>query len=216
MSKQPLSPCGDDDLPPPYTAGQSDIGFFASHLRGTHSQGQTSELSDSQILATLIGPVDSFLASISSIRPTPKFVDGVVVPEDAVGPGWILTEAGDRHKREVAWVVRVRTNTKTAGDEKLGKEESWDNQASSSDRGFTDWGRYDDEVNSKPDDKAALWWSDEHLAHRLARRLQPNSSRFTLGTIAVRADEVTFRRENEMGIWESKTGWCIIVRVSLH
>lgn len=31
-------------------------------------------------------------------------------------------------------------------------------------------------------------------------------------TMTVRAEEITFRRENEMGIWESKTGWGIVVR----
>ncbi|KAK0388140.1 hypothetical protein NLU13_4385 [Sarocladium strictum] len=32
----------------------------------------------------------------------------------------------------------------------------------------------------------------------------------------VNAEEVSFRRENEMGIWESKTGWAIAVRVILR
>lgn len=35
-------------------------------------------------------------------------------------------------------------------------------------------------------------------------------------TMRVRAEEVTFRRENEMGIWESKTGWGLVVKVSIN
>ncbi|AEO68457.1 uncharacterized protein THITE_2170766 [Thermothielavioides terrestris NRRL 8126] len=34
--------------------------------------------------------------------------------------------------------------------------------------------------------------------------------------MTVRADEVTFRRENEFGIWESKTGWGIVVTVTVR
>lgn len=32
----------------------------------------------------------------------------------------------------------------------------------------------------------------------------------------VTAEEVTFRRENEMGIWESSTGWGVVVRVRIR
>ena len=35
-------------------------------------------------------------------------------------------------------------------------------------------------------------------------------------TMAVRAAEVTFQRENEFGIWESLTGWGIVVRVRIR
>jgi hypothetical protein len=34
-------------------------------------------------------------------------------------------------------------------------------------------------------------------------------------TMNIRAEQVTFRRENEMGIWESKTGWGIVVRIRI-
>lgn len=35
-------------------------------------------------------------------------------------------------------------------------------------------------------------------------------------SMLVTAEEVTFRRENEMGIWESSTGWGVVVRVSIR
>lgn len=34
-------------------------------------------------------------------------------------------------------------------------------------------------------------------------------------TMTVTAEEVTFRRENEIGIWESRTGWGLVVRVRI-
>lgn len=35
-------------------------------------------------------------------------------------------------------------------------------------------------------------------------------------TMTVRPDEVTFRRENEFGVWESMTGWGIVVTVKIR
>lgn len=35
-------------------------------------------------------------------------------------------------------------------------------------------------------------------------------------TMTVDAEEVTFRRENEMGIWETSTGWGLVVRVKIR
>ncbi|OAA41255.1 hypothetical protein NOR_05333 [Metarhizium rileyi] len=34
--------------------------------------------------------------------------------------------------------------------------------------------------------------------------------------MTVNAEETTFRRQNEMGIWESRTGWGLVVRVTLR
>jgi hypothetical protein len=34
-------------------------------------------------------------------------------------------------------------------------------------------------------------------------------------TMTVRAEEVTFRKENDFGVWESMTGWGIVVRVTV-
>ncbi|KAG5982016.1 hypothetical protein E4U55_002406 [Claviceps digitariae] len=35
-------------------------------------------------------------------------------------------------------------------------------------------------------------------------------------TMVVSAEETTFRRQNEMGIWESRTGWGLVVRVRIR
>ncbi|KAK2601889.1 hypothetical protein QQS21_004576 [Conoideocrella luteorostrata] len=34
--------------------------------------------------------------------------------------------------------------------------------------------------------------------------------------MTVKAEEVTFRRQNDMGLWESKTGWGLVVRVNIR
>lgn len=76
------------------------------------------------------------------------------------------------------------------------------------------------------------WWKNEDQARFLARYLntelatspsaaerspQSQSSRGHIGQggvySTVRAEEMTFRRENEMGLWESKSGWTIIFTV---
>lgn len=216
--KQLPSRSVEDDLPPPYTAAAtSDNGLFTSHLRALYSPAQTAETSDGLILASLVDPIDSFLASIAGIRPVPKQVEAAFVPEDVMGPGWMHSDGGDRHKGEVARVVRVGRNTKGYSDGKGRKERPSENQASSSDKGFTDWGRYDDEVSfDEPDPETSLWFSDEELAHRLARRLEPATREANPGRMTLGAEEITFRGENEMGIWETKTGWAIVVRVLLQ
>lgn len=81
-----------------------------------------------------------------------------------------------------------------------------------------------------------LWWRGEDLARRLAGYLdrqlqslppsrlekvsqtggQPGSgSRLQAlsgnARATVRTEEMTFRRENDMGLWESKSGWTIII-----
>ncbi|KFH40866.1 hypothetical protein ACRE_084330 [Hapsidospora chrysogenum ATCC 11550] len=234
-----------DDLPPPYTPGPappSSDGLFTSHLHDLVSQAHASasssstDVSDSQILATLVDPVESFLASIPHYltrRPLPRIVEATFVPADALGAGWRLTEEGDSHRGEVSRMIRVERARTKGGDDKS----SWNEKSRASttttttttttssssrrieERGFTDWGRYDDEPSpSDADPDAALWFADEHLARRLARHLQPRTTTLhdptgTVAGMSVRADEITFRGENEMGIWESKTGWAIVLRV---
>jgi len=220
---------GCDDLPPPYTPAappQTDS-LFTSHLHGLVSQARNSSSSsidgDSQILATLVDPIESFLASIPHIRPLPRVVEATFVPADALGPAWRLTDEGDRHRGEVNRMIRVeRAHTKGGnGDKKSSSSSTTIPSRRIEERGFTDWGRYDDEPPSDPDPDAALWFTDEDLARRLARHIQPRTTLHDdpsglVAGMSLRADEITFRGENEMGIWESRTGWGIVVRVELR
>lgn len=89
-----------------------------------------------------------------------------------------------------------------------------------------------------------LWWDDESQAHRLARGLETEikgpqdlSRRQVMQNVKdarsstrhddesassaesvktkVWAEQTTFRRENEMGLWESQSGWTIILAVTI-
>ena len=211
MSKQHAMGDFDEDLPPPYTESAHE-NYFSSHLSNLHnavsSQPQTDN--DTHILSLLVDPIDNFINQASDLRPASKTVEGTFVPEEAVSSEWRLTDEGEQHRGECTKVIRVSTKQT---DSKCSKEKSWGSaQAeSSSGKEFDDWGRWD-EPSSSADTEEALWWADEDLAMRLAKHIQPTSLR----GMNVRADHVTFRRENEMGIWESKSGWAIVVRLQLR
>lgn len=213
MSKQPLPPQGgfDEELPPPYTERAND-NSFSSHL--SHLQNslpaQSSADDDSGILATLVDPIDNFITQVSNLKPTPKTVEGTFIPEEALSPEWTLSDEGEKHKGELTKAIRVKTKSKE--DTKISKEgSSWRTEEPlDSTNEFDDWGRWD-EPSSNASTEDALWWTDESLALHLAKSIQPTSLR----GMHVRAEHVTFRRENEMGIWESKSGWGIVVRLRL-
>lgn len=212
MTKQPLPDQGvfDEDLPPPYTESAGE-NYFSSHLSSLHNtiSSRPSTDDDGRILAALVDPIDNFITQASNLRPAPKVVEGTFIPEEAVSKDWTLSDEGEKHKGELTRAIRVKTKSK---DTKLSKEpSSWQTEgSSSSNKEFDDWGRWD-EPSSSADTEEALWWTDETLAMRLAKHIQPTS----LKGMDVRAEHVTFRRENEMGIWESKSGWGLVVRLEL-
>lgn len=213
MSNQALPDRGalNGVLPPPYTeiANQDYFSSHLSNLLGSVSS-QTSTNDDGRILAALVDPIDNFITQASNIRPTPKVVEGTFVPEEALSSEWTLADEGEKHKGELTKAVRVKTRSK---DTKLAKEQSsWGSEGSSSSiKEFDDWGRWD-EPGSSAATEDTLWWTDEDLTLRLAEHIQPT----TLKGMDVRAEHVTFRRENEMGIWESKSGWGLVVRLQLQ
>lgn len=233
-----------DDLPPPYSpsAGNS---IFAPQLRSLHlpqdqlplyRQDQAGDTEDHvhQILSGLVDPIEAFIASVFEMRPAPRMVEGALVPADALGPKWTLTDQGERESGEYRQVIRVQRKALQGGmsgkDDRASGTGGSNGHGSGSgssepreQRGFADWGRWDDEASSDPDPETALWWSDEDMAKRLARQLQntmlsqPVKQAGSPGrtwSVLSRAEEVTFRRENEMGIWESKTGWGIVVHLT--
>ena len=266
MSKQPIDPVLSqvDDLPPPYTS-TADEAFSSSpsaipvpslftsqlsnlrHLIHSQQAAHTSarEERDNQILALLVPHVEDFISSIATFSPTPSKAEAILVPSDAVGHEWQLSDEQETGEGEIRQVILVEQHNKLRGDTKR---------------------------TSGPDDGAshgaagsALWWADEDMARRLAKHLQPHKntperiatssqptpppkqeskpSRWKLfsrgaapetpaststapstskhvptedAIMTTKAAEVTFRRENDFGIWESNTGWGIVVRVRLQ
>lgn len=262
MSKQNQDAL-DEDLPPPYSptspssqtipSSQAIPSLFSSHLSTLPSRilsaraARTTERDerDSETLAILVPHVEELLQSITAMDPPPRLVEMTMVPEGSVGTEWIFSDEDQTRK-----VVRVHENTKTKGDR---KEEKY--TAPPQQRAFDDWGRWDEPSSSTS--RESLWWSDDEMASRLARYLQPDRPRRAAPPPAappvqpkkasgwgmfrkaestpppppapraprneedevlmtVKAEEVTFRRENEFGIWESKTGWGLVVRVRIR
>lgn len=266
MSKQPIDPVLSqvDDLPPPYTS-TVDEAFASSqsavpspslftpqlsnlrHLIHSQQAAHTSarEERDNQILALLVPHVEDFISSIATFTPTPTKAEAILVPSDAVGHEWQLSDEQETGEGEIRQVILVERHNKLRGDTKraLGPEDGASHGGAGS----------------------ALWWNDEDMARRLAKHLQPHKNTperivtssqskpspkqeskpsrwklFTKGTapetqastsaapstsnhvptedavMTTKAEEVTFRRENDFGIWESNTGWGILVRVRLQ
>jgi hypothetical protein len=255
-------------------------GLFSNQLDNLRSQIQAEEAArqdareqlDTQTLSLLVPYVEDLLSYIATVSPTPSLVEMLLVPEGAVGANWAFSEQAEMRRGEVRRVVRVKRDTKIASDEKRRPSPPTQSSLFSSElntegpREFTSWGRWDDDLPSTASTSAAsdLWFSDDAMAHRLAKHLQPapkldratvrenvstqkkpekKPSRFggllrrdapvplldrdrgapevqpgdkDDTVMKVNAEEVSFRRENEMGIWESKTGWAIAVRVSLR
>lgn len=253
-------------------------GLFSNQLDNLRSQIQAEESArqdareqlDTQTLSLLVPYVEELLSYVASVNPTPTLVEMLLIPDAAVGQDWKFSEPAEMKRGEVRRVIRVKNDTKLASDEKRRPspptvQSSLFSSELSPDapREFTSWGRWDDDLPTSPSSRPNdLWFTDEAMAHRLAKHLQPapkldratvrenvstqkkpekKPSRFggllrrdapvpfldrtglASGAaekedvaMRVNAEEVSFRRENEMGIWESRTGYAIAVRVSLR
>lgn len=256
----------DEDAPPPYSpsipSSQVIPPLFSSHLSTLPSRilsaraARTSERDerDSETLALLVPHVESLLHTITTMDPPPRLMEMTLVPEDAVGEDWKFNDEDALRK-----VVRVRDDSKIKGKGD-GKDTGKPTEAPR-EKAFDDWGRREDAGSSSSSaQREVLWWSDDEMASRLAKYLQPERPRraeqpkpvappaapkqsrvwgllkrveLVPSTpppqpsraprteedevlITVKAEEVTFRRENSFGIWESKTGWGLVVRVRIR
>lgn len=267
------NPVFHDEQPPPYspTAATSSLSsrpveaiasLFTSHLTELPSRitsvraarDSAHEQRDSEILATMVPYIEDLLASITSMDPLPTLAELIMVPKSAVQNDWQFSDESTRRDGEVTTIVRIEGSSKTKGDKKVLVQPETDSVQM--DRGFKDWGRWEDGEISKISRDLDLWWSDEEMARRLAKYLQPaprvdrravkthveqtketkktslwglfkkdepapapappitsNKLEDEGATMTVKADEVTFRTENDLGIWESRTGWAVVVRV---
>lgn len=251
----------DEDLPPPYSyteplhppshaaSSSQPQSLFSSHLSTLRSDIATEQAvrtsaqdqSDNNTLSLLIPHVEQCLSSITSIHPHPTVYEATLVPADAVDESWTATDHDDKRDGYLYDTIHVSSYSKLVSDVKRSSASSSGNE---------------------------LWWSDEDMARRLAKHLQParptaavdrnavkkhvqslketkKSSRWGLFkgsssssatasssdaptsaqhannpnedvSMTVTTEEKTFRKENDFGIWESKTGWGIVVRVRLR
>lgn len=273
-----------NDSPPPYPSAhppppsQTDyITWYLSHLapqiRLSRQRDQSHR--DATILSLLTPHITAFLDAFAT-RSTEESAEVVLVPA-AASSGWSFVRPTGGRGSEVGGLVEVAVDKESA--EKLRNQNDGDRGGESQKMGetaasgdwqrneFDDWGRWDSDPETPPDTPEHLWWSDEPLAKRLARLLQPaqraqprpapppqapreptrlSGSKWdflkspdplepkrpargygpsvgpgrggggvmNMGVgMSVKAEEVTFRRENEMGIWESRSGFALVVRV---
>lgn len=259
--------------PPPYTSlpdgssrPRSPSSLFASHLSGLRARIQHEQASlslarqrqDLEALSLLVPRVEALLCSIAAVDPPPALVEATLVPDEAVGQGWTPSDSERRRSGHVTTVMRVARRPPAAPDGAGTARE---------DGALDGHGHHREKTRSGAGAGAGAWswWSDEGMARRLAKQLQPSRATATATATAsddglgrgkeekkaawwslfrrgvssaevstpgpssseshvssdhvimtVSAEESTFRRENDMGIWESKTGWGLVVRVCIH
>lgn len=264
-----------------FTSGdpQQDSSFIfstqLSSLRGQLREEQAArstarDQQDGHTLSLLVPYVEELLGSIARIHPPPKLVEATLVPEGAIGAEWSFSDSEEKRSGEVRKVIHVGQDLDFSGDKKQAPIPPVSTGSSSSSARdqykFDEWGRWEDAGEGTTASEAQLWWSDEEMARRLAKHLQPNRatasvdrqtvraqverskeakksgrwSRFKKDdlpaqaaqptarsasatkshqddiSMSVKAEEVTFRRQNEMGIWESRKGWGLVVRVGIR
>ncbi|KUI59396.1 hypothetical protein VP1G_06640 [Cytospora mali] len=156
----------------------------------------------------------------------PLLAELILVPADAVPAtqGWVLSDLGQR-KANAAHVRVVEVNSHDKE-----KEEYTDRKDLRS-AGETFWG----DGGTEGDEGDLMWWRKEDLADRLASKirdfLQPDEkdnppprngihfgntdSSSDVVRTTIQTEGVTFRRENDMGLWESSSGWVIDLTIML-
>ncbi|EFY95173.1 hypothetical protein X797_010157 [Metarhizium robertsii] len=285
----------DEDQPPPYSsiapAGsvsyssditqshvyvpQSSSLFSAqlSALRGQILEEQAARSSardqqDIETLSLLVPHVEVLLDSIASYSPPPTLVEATLVPDEAIGGEWVFSDNEQKQSGKVTKLIRVERHLKADGDKKPQHHSAARTSEAGGPKEFDEWGRWSDDdeqrIISGPRDE--LWWSDEDMAKRLAKHLEPARATASVDRQTVRAqaernkatkmagrwsmfkkdepaktaaptaspssttywkplddvwmtvnaEEATFRKQSEMGIWESRTGWGLVVRVNLR
>lgn len=176
-----------------------------------------------------------------SIQELPASVHGILradlymAPQEAVplSTGWHLSGVSQKDNEIVGRAVQEGRvwPTETEQSKKQDKIAEDTNGSGSKERpdcaaGL--WSAVNDLALNAPvyDHRGTLWWDNEREAQDLARALDlqlvlqtGGSSTVSSGNdhvqIKVSAEYMTFRLENEMGLWESKSGWTIVMAVTL-
>lgn len=197
---------------------------------------------DREVRRQLFNIMSLFLSKVSKDSPLsendlPASVHGIlkadlyVAPQEAVplSTGWHLSGVSKRDDEIIGRAVQEGrvwpTETQSTKTMKQTEANGFGSQ-SKPDQVAGLWSA----VNNLTLDEAVyetrgtLWWNNEREAQELARALDLQLG--SLGRcsrlpgndhvqIEMRAEYMTFRRENEMGLWESKSGWTIVMAVTL-
>jgi hypothetical protein len=198
---------------------------------------------DSYVLSIIFPLVDEFISSISEIYPTPRLAEATLVPDAAVSDAWKFNDEDDKRDGEYRTLIRVREEAKKKDGNDEKKEwplEKGSGSTNSANDGASSTLWWDSEStalrlakhlqpqrpassstdapvvkdrSSKKSGIRSLFRKSEDTPQNIASKEERPVERVTMTT---RAEEVTFRKENEFGIWETKTGWGIVLRVRIH
>ncbi|KAJ4415728.1 hypothetical protein N0V82_007157 [Gnomoniopsis sp. IMI 355080] len=172
----------------------------------------------------------------ASVHGTLK-ADLYVAPQEAVplSSGWHLSGVSQRDDEIIGRAVQegrvwpTETPKSTTNKQKDNDSPEANGSRESQSRPDQDAGLWSAIAGLALDDavyetQGTLWWNDERAAQELARTLDlwlvllwrssmlPGNDHVQ---VKISAEYMTFRRENEMGLWESKSGWTIAMAVTL-
>ncbi|KAL5619648.1 hypothetical protein FOVSG1_001870 [Fusarium oxysporum f. sp. vasinfectum] len=198
---------------------------------------------DSEILTLLVPHIEDMLSSIAAMDPPPRVVEMTMVPEEAVGEGWFFSDEDQsrtvvRVREDRKLVGDQKKPLKQSEPPKSRAFDEWgrwedDTQQSASDDVLW-WSDHDMAVRlakyispervDRQTVKAHVEQAKKASRWGLFKKSEPSTPPALVVkaqeeepvTMTVKAEEVTFRRENEMGIWEGKTGWGLVVKVKLR
>lgn len=157
-----------------------------------------------------------------------------LAPQHAVplSDGWHLSGTSEKDNLILGRVVKEArvepTETQSAGHEKTGKKaaDALRQEAASEPGLWSGLGASSWAEAARPEGR--LWWNSEREARRISEDLSNglmSSARlqgagvsgdpYARVRMTILAEETTFRRLNDMEMWESKSGWTIVVEVSL-
>lgn len=181
--------------------------------------------------------------SPKSVEDLPASVHGIlkadlyVAPQEAVplSSGWHLSGVSQRDDEIIGRAVqegRVWPSETMSLKQKKGADADRVGLLGKPEHAAGLWSAVDalslNEAECEP--RGTLWWNNEREAKEIARNLDvqllsrssmwpeaevPQRDGNTYVQIKMRAEDTTFRRENEMGLWESKSGWTIVMAVTL-
>lgn len=236
------SPPLDSLLPPASHSGETKVQYNFANLSLEHTynpsafpQAPTQETPE--VMEQLLRLTSDFVRQAQDAYPALRHdIPGGkltatlhIAPDEAVpaSDGWHLTQASqtdDMLRGQIVSMARVRASKiqKVAGmDQKQVEEMSGGLQYDS--RPPVDL-LFPTAAPSGP-----LWWGEGRQAHMLSQNLNTRIQELQgekrgqkhefkddspgLTKLSLTAEETTFRRSNSMGLWESKSGWTIVVRV---
>ncbi|KAK4076923.1 uncharacterized protein Triagg1_3890 [Trichoderma aggressivum f. europaeum] len=200
---------------------------------------------DSYVLSLIVPYMEYFLSSISEIHPTPRLAEATFVPDAAIGEGWKFSDEDERRAGEFRTLIRVRENTKK-GDGQTKKKTDGYALSEGGDDGTSPslWWENEDMARRlakhlQPQRPASIPKNTQSIRDRCASQANGSKKSGIWGlfkksdepvrpappaaeepkddvVMTAKAEQVTFRKENEFGLWETLTGFGIVVRVRIR